>query len=498
MMKIPQNIQSEKNAHRIFQFSHKIARSGCRARHRKPRARVASDPAGPQPRAMKFGHRFQQVIEQTHPSVSDQVRSRAARHPSGMAGDKKLVTRRSSARHGARAVRAARRSRPSRVSRRARARARCRAATRSGASRRDTRPSAARLAAPYPPILVADQGKPPEPNASNPRTVESSRARFNVPFGRALVVVAPQFLCYKTLKKCLKSIPESAAEPSGAKTNLAGAAEPSGSAKTKPRARALAALTAEQRTFVKTLNDEIKKFNKFFMNAEEDLVMRERVLATRFHKLVDKESGKLFAATNVPPNGRPNVDAKDAKDARNGDEDDAKDEDASVALVSVSAACELRETRRAFADFHGELVLMEHWTSLNYTALVKILKKHDKRSSLRLRSPVLVSALQQPFYSTEVLTELIKKTEARFRVLHALASETEAAAREKSGKSGAREPEKHAAPSIHARNPAALARARAAISCWDGMKHEDSVKRPFGDMSALAEHPAPASKKVRA
>jgi len=52
-----------------------------RAPHRKPRARVASDPAGPQPRAMKFGHRFQQVIEQTHPSVSDQVRSRAARHP---------------------------------------------------------------------------------------------------------------------------------------------------------------------------------------------------------------------------------------------------------------------------------------------------------------------------------------------------------------------------------------------------------------------------------
>lgn len=163
---------------------------------------------------------------------------------------------------------------------------------------------------------------------------------------------------------------------------------------------------------------------------------------------------------------------------------------------------ELRETRRAFADFHGELVLMEHWTSLNYTALVKILKKHDKRSSLRLRSPVLVSALQQPFYSTEVLTELIKKTEARFRVLHALASETEAAAREKSG---AREPETgktNASPSRLATTPAALARTRAAISCWDGMKHEDSVKRPFGDISvadvSVAEHQAPASKKVRA
>ena len=281
------------------------------------------------------------------------------------------------------------------------------------------------------------------------------------------------------MKKCLKSIPESsgdgAKKAAREKMNVANAAEPEPrAAKPKPRVRALDALTAEQRVFVKTLNDEMKKFNAFFMNAEEDLVMRERVLATRFHKLVDKKTGKLSAAKN--------------RDAKN--RDDAKD-------VSEShAARELRETRRAFADFHGELVLMEHWTSLNYTALVKILKKHDKRSSLRLRSPVLVSALQQPFYSTEVLTELIKKTESRFRVLHALASETEAAAREKNG---AREPrEKNAAPSRLATTPAALARTRAAISCWDGMKHEDSVKRPFGDMSALAEHPAPASKKVRA
>ena len=281
------------------------------------------------------------------------------------------------------------------------------------------------------------------------------------------------------MKKCLKSIPESsgdgAKKAAREKMNVANAAEPEPrAAKPKPRVRALDALTAEQRVFVKTLNDEMKKFNAFFMNAEEDLVMRERVLATRFHKLVDKKTGKLSAAKN--------------RDAKN--RDDAKD-------VSEShAARELRETRRAFADFHGELVLMEHWTSLNYTALVKILKKHDKRSSLRLRSPVLASALQQPFYSTEVLTELIKKTESRFRVLHALASETEAAAREKNG---AREPrEKNAAPSRLATTPAALARTRAAISCWDGMKHEDSVKRPFGDISALAEHPAPASKKVRA
>lgn len=214
-------------------------------------------------------------------------------------------------------------------------------------------------------------------------------------------------------------------------------------------------LTEEQRIFVKTLNAELQKFNKFFMNAEEDFVIKDSMLERGYREVVNKDGTRAESFTMK----------------------------------------KYRKSCKDFADFHGELVLMEHWVSLNYTALVKILKKHDKRSNLSLRSPFLVSVLQQPFYSTEVLTELIKKTESRFRVLHALASETEAAAREKNG---AREPEKNAAPSRLATTPAALARTRAAISCWDGMKHEDSVKRPFGDISASAEHPAPASKKVRA
>jgi hypothetical protein len=159
----------------------------------------------------------------------------------------------------------------------------------------------------------------------------------------------------------------------------------------------------------------------------------------------------------------------------------------------------LKETRKAFADFHGELVLLEHWTSLNYTALVKILKKHDKRSRVRLRSPFLVSALQQPFYSTEVLTELIKKTELRFRKLHELTSEAEAAERLTNGERSA---EKTAATEkrnkTHTKTPPALARTRAAISCWDGMKDEDSVKRPFGDgHTGILKASEPASKKVK-
>ena len=278
-----------------------------------------------------------------------------------------------------------------------------------------------------------------------------------------------QFLCYKTLKKCLKSIPEPKGAAKNDKPESLAPAVIGAERRSPNEKKELVALTAEQRAFVKTLNDELKKFNKFFMNAEEDLVMRERVLGTRFHKLVDKDTGKL-ATTRASVS-----------------ETEARDE------LSATTVSELKDTRKAFADFHGELVLLEHWTSLNYTALVKILKKHDKRSSLRLRSPFLVSALQQPFCSTEVLTQLIKKTEARFRKLHDLTSEVEAAERERNGG------EANASPSRPAKTPAAVARTRAAISCWDGMKDEDSVKRPFGDfmrsLSTTTQTPEPSSKR---
>lgn len=33
---------------------------------------------------------------------------------------------------------------------------------------------------------------------------------------------------------------------------------------------------------------------------------------------------------------------------------------------------------KQMVDFHGELVLMLHWSLVNYAAVAKILKKHDK------------------------------------------------------------------------------------------------------------------------
>lgn len=49
----------------------------------------------------------------------------------------------------------------------------------------------------------------------------------------------------------------------------------------------------------------------------------------------------------------------------------------------------------------GEMVLLLHWSLLNYAAVVKILKKHDKRTGLLLRAPYLANVLQQVTPSCE-------------------------------------------------------------------------------------------------
>lgn len=40
-------------------------------------------------------------------------------------------------------------------------------------------------------------------------------------------------------------------------------------------------------------------------------------------------------------------------------------------------------------------VLLENYSNLNYTGLVKILKKHDKRTGLFLRHPFITTVLRQ-------------------------------------------------------------------------------------------------------
>lgn len=112
--------------------------------------------------------------------------------------------------------------------------------------------------------------------------------------------------------------------------------------------------------FVRLLQDEIEKFNEFFVQKEEDFVIAWKELQDRIAR------------------------------ARDSNED-------------------LTEAGRNLVDLHGEMVLLEIYSVLNYTGLVKITKKHDKRSGSLIRLPFIQGVLQEPFFSTEVVKQLVEE-----------------------------------------------------------------------------------------
>lgn len=75
-------------------------------------------------------------------------------------------------------------------------------------------------------------------------------------------------------------------------------------------------------------------------------------------------------------------------------EDEAKDTGNNMEAVG--------KVFKNYVDFHGEMLLLVHWSILAYTGLVKILKKHHKRTGLLVRAPHLDNLLSQPFCSVEV------------------------------------------------------------------------------------------------
>lgn len=67
---------------------------------------------------------------------------------------------------------------------------------------------------------------------------------------------------------------------------------------------------------------------------------------------------------------------------------------------------------RELLDFHGEMVLLLHYNVLNFEGLIKIIKKHFKKTGTSLHSPILQSFQQNPFFTTNSLYKLLKECEA--------------------------------------------------------------------------------------
>ncbi|KAJ9188488.1 hypothetical protein P3X46_003841 [Hevea brasiliensis] len=127
--------------------------------------------------------------------------------------------------------------------------------------------------------------------------------------------------------------------------------------------------------FVYSLNNEIDKFNTFFMEQEEDFIIRHKELQQRIQNVIDAWG----------PNGSQPSEAEYKK--------------------------EMCKIRKDIVNFHGEMVLLENYSNINYTGLAKILKKYDKRTGGLLRLPFIQKVLQQPFFTTDLISKLVKECE---------------------------------------------------------------------------------------
>lgn len=123
----------------------------------------------------------------------------------------------------------------------------------------------------------------------------------------------------------------------------------------------------EERSFVEGLHGVIGELNEAFLEREEELVMRLEELETESR--------------------------------------DLRDPDAFQGVITK------------LADFHGEALLFMSWSMLAYTAAVKILKKHEKKSGHRVPGLEREDLNSLPICSTEIASSVIERAEAAINLL---------------------------------------------------------------------------------
>ncbi|KAB2022774.1 hypothetical protein ERO13_D07G212400v2 [Gossypium hirsutum] len=194
-----------------------------------------------------------------------------------------------------------------------------------------------------------------------------------------------KFLCYKPLKKLLKNIPSTPSlDPHHQRPVFADATNtavtPVGHDHQHPPLDL-------QDWFVRILNEELEKFNDFYVDKEEEFVIRFQELKERIEQI--KESS-----------GKGGVFASESEFSE-----------------------EMMDIRKDLVTIHGEMVLLKNYSALNFAGIVKILKKYDKRTGGLLRLQFTQLVLHQPFFTTESLTRLVHECEANLELLFPLEAE---------------------------------------------------------------------------
>ncbi|XP_019083590.1 PREDICTED: SPX domain-containing protein 2-like isoform X3 [Camelina sativa] len=167
-----------------------------------------------------------------------------------------------------------------------------------------------------------------------------------------------KFLSYKELKKKLKLM-----EPRSVDNRRPSKRSRSDSNSNSVDSDPTAGMTKEELDFISLLEDELEKFNSFFVEQEEEYIIRLKELKDQVAK------------------------------AKNSNEE----------MINI---------KKEIVDFHGEMVLLMNYSALNYTGLAKILKKYDKRTGALIRLPFIQKVLQEPFFTTDLLNTFVKECEA--------------------------------------------------------------------------------------
>lgn len=191
-----------------------------------------------------------------------------------------------------------------------------------------------------------------------------------------------KYLAYKALKKLIKNlVPREPAAAPPLPPPAPAAADAEG-----PGAPAAAQGNVNLANwFASILDAELHKLNEFYIEREEWYVIRLQVLKERIERVKAKKNDAFTSRSEFTE--------------------------------------EMLEIRKDFVIIHGEMILLQTYSSLNFAGLVKILKKYDKRTGGVLSLPFTQRVRHQPFFTTEPLTRLVRECEANLELLFPVEAE---------------------------------------------------------------------------
>lgn len=185
----------------------------------------------------------------------------------------------------------------------------------------------------------------------------------------------PMFMCYKTLKKRIVSHANDDAESKGLDEpdNEEIHFDPdSNPVQRVDVSRDVGVAETRNSDFFTFFRKEVDKVNDFFLDKQEDYIIEHYQLSAKLFELIQPG-----AATRT----------------------------------------EINSLTHRLINFHAQLVLLENFSTVNYTGFRKILKKYDKKTGLTLCKFYLKTVLVTPFFLSDTVRQIINKTESQLAQL---------------------------------------------------------------------------------